>query len=621
MCGGDGGDGPRVVRAVVDDDHRIGAAESRPGSGRAARHPVAHRDDHGRVEWPRSVPGGRGCSRPASLSLRASAPAAADVTEPVRSPSRARRPAGVSRMIRAGEPPTGSPRRAVWCPGRGPPRTRSTAAAPRREDSSQRQPPVDRDDRPGHAAASRAGQEHQHRGDLGRIEQPPHRLLRGERPGVGRAGTAGRSRRGSAWRSSPGLTAFTVTPVPPSSTASARISPVTPALAAQYAASIGRPRVAAAEATARNRPDRGSGRRSSAGTRRGPADTTPPRSTSSTACCWATGTSHSGTPPAITPATASAASSPPQRLFGGPYRGIQRRRVADVGDERADPSASPARRLPPRPPRARSAFDCPSHRAGRGRPRRRRRRAPTTRRRPARVPSPHRCRGRRRSPGDRYPIGHSAPLRSGSPASASAAAGEFSTSSSARGAGRVAEHAGRAHRPDAAGPQQRHEFGRAAGCRRHGLGHQHPRRGQGQQHRGLGAPGVRVARPARHVREHVPRLGAEPVHRPGHGSRCRRARRPAARGRTCRTRSAPARRTSCSSASCPIDSVPAKPACSPLDAVRHRRGDQDVARGPRRAGGTGRPRRRCRWTAAGAGRAARSSRAGRRASRPRRRAA
>ena len=63
----------------------------------------------------------------------------------------------------------------------------------------------------------------------------------------------------------PGLTALAVTPVAPSSAASARISPATPALAAQYAASIGSPRVAAADATARNRPERGSGRRSSAG--------------------------------------------------------------------------------------------------------------------------------------------------------------------------------------------------------------------------------------------------------------------------------------------------------------------------------------------------------------------
>ena len=64
----------------------------------------------------------------------------------------------------------------------------------------------------------------------------------------------------------PGLTAFAVTPVPRSSAASARTKPVTPAFAAQYAASIGSPRVAAAEATARNRPLRGAGRRSSAGT-------------------------------------------------------------------------------------------------------------------------------------------------------------------------------------------------------------------------------------------------------------------------------------------------------------------------------------------------------------------
>src|SRR6516225_8806530 len=43
----------------------------------------------------------------------------------------------------------------------------------------------------------------------------------------------------------PGLTAFAVTPVPPSSAASARMKPATAALDAQYAASIGRPRVAA----------------------------------------------------------------------------------------------------------------------------------------------------------------------------------------------------------------------------------------------------------------------------------------------------------------------------------------------------------------------------------------
>jgi hypothetical protein len=111
----------------------------------------------------------------------------------------------------------------------------------------------------------------------------------------------------------PGLTAFAVTPVRPSSAARARMKPATPALAAQYAASIGRPRVAAAEATARNRPWRGSGRRSSAGTATRARVSTPPRSISSTACSWPSGTSQAGTPPAITPAAAIAASRPPQR--------------------------------------------------------------------------------------------------------------------------------------------------------------------------------------------------------------------------------------------------------------------------------------------------------------------
>src|SRR5690349_1044549 len=102
-------------------------------------------------------------------------------------------------------------------------------------------------------------------------------------------------------------------PVPPSSAASARTNPVTPALAAQYAASIGRPRVAAAEATAMNRPRRGSGRSSRAGTATRARFSTPPRSTSSTACSCPGGTCQAGTPPAMTPAAAIAASRPPQR--------------------------------------------------------------------------------------------------------------------------------------------------------------------------------------------------------------------------------------------------------------------------------------------------------------------
>ncbi len=39
----------------------------------------------------------------------------------------------------------------------------------------------------------------------------------------------------------------------------------------------------------------------------------PPRSTPSTAPSWSAGISHSGTPPAITPATATMASRPPNR--------------------------------------------------------------------------------------------------------------------------------------------------------------------------------------------------------------------------------------------------------------------------------------------------------------------
>jgi hypothetical protein len=112
----------------------------------------------------------------------------------------------------------------------------------------------------------------------------------------------------------PGLTAFTVMPAPPSSTARARTKPVTPALAAQYAASIGSPRPAAAEATARNRPRRGSGRRSRAGTATRARVSTPPRSMSSTARSCSGGSCQAGLPPAMTPAAATAASRPPQRL-------------------------------------------------------------------------------------------------------------------------------------------------------------------------------------------------------------------------------------------------------------------------------------------------------------------
>ncbi len=141
----------------------------------------------------------------------------------------------------------------------------------------------------------------------------------------------------------PGLTAFAVTPLSASSAASARISPVTPALAAQYVASIGSPRVAAADATARNRPDRGAGRRSSAGTAARASDSTPPRLTSSTACCCARGTSQSGTPPAITPAAAIAASRPPQR------RSASATAAATAPGSRTSAVNDPTRPAPERP--------------------------------------------------------------------------------------------------------------------------------------------------------------------------------------------------------------------------------------------------------------------------------
>ena len=96
------------------------------------------------------------------------------------------------------------------------------------------------------------------------------------------------------------------------------MKPATPAFAALYAASIGIPRVAAAEATAMNRPRRGAGRRSSAGTATRARFSTPPRLTSSRAASRSRGTCQAGAPPAMTPATAIAASSPPQRRSASP---------------------------------------------------------------------------------------------------------------------------------------------------------------------------------------------------------------------------------------------------------------------------------------------------------------
>ena len=71
--------------------------------------------------------------------------------------------------------------------------------------------------------------------------------------------------------------------------------------------------MAAAEATATKRPCRGGGRRSMAGMPTRAAVTGPPRSTPRTASSWSPGISHRGTPPAITPATHTMASSPPNR--------------------------------------------------------------------------------------------------------------------------------------------------------------------------------------------------------------------------------------------------------------------------------------------------------------------
>ena len=139
----------------------------------------------------------------------------------------------------------------------------------------------------------------------------------------------------------PGLTAFAVTPVPPSSTARARTKPVTPALAAPYAASMGMPRVAAAEATARKRPCRGSGRRSMAGTATRARVSTPPRLMSSTACCCSSGSCQAGTPPAMTPAAATAASSPPQRSSAS-FTALARASGSRVSACAAMTAASPA---------------------------------------------------------------------------------------------------------------------------------------------------------------------------------------------------------------------------------------------------------------------------------------
>ena len=142
----------------------------------------------------------------------------------------------------------------------------------------------------------------------------------------------------------PGLTAFAVTPVPPSSTARARTKPVTPALAAPYAASMGIPRVAAAEATARKRPCRGSGRRSMAGTATRARVSTPPRLMSSTACCCSSGSCQAGTPPAMTPAAATAASSPPQRSSAS-LTALARASGSRVSAWAAMTAASPAPRV------------------------------------------------------------------------------------------------------------------------------------------------------------------------------------------------------------------------------------------------------------------------------------
>ncbi len=325
----------RVGRAVVHDQHRVAAAER----GQAAveqRRAVADRDQHGHVgpgRPARAAAGGPGrrrsaggpacprrCGAPGRRAARPGArgrPRSAAAPGPATRRTTCRRRAACRRVepIRAGR----------QRPNRGRARRRR----------SQRQPPVDRHDRAGHRRCCPG--------------RPGRRARRPPRPGraAGRSAAARRTprRAGSPYSRAlsarigvavePGLTAFAVTPVSAElrrpARGSARPPPPWPRSRRPAWAARGWPRPRRRPGTG---PDRGAGRRSSAGMAARARVSTPPRSTSSTACSCSAGSSHSGTPPAITPAAAIAASSPPQRRSGLGHGGRDRGRVAHVGDER-----------------------------------------------------------------------------------------------------------------------------------------------------------------------------------------------------------------------------------------------------------------------------------------------
>ena len=153
------------------------------------------------------------------------------------------------------------------------------------------------------------------------------------------------------------------------------------------------------------------------------------------------------------------------------------------------------------------------------------------------------------------------------------------------------------------------QVSRAAGCPRAPPGPCAPGRVQVQHHRRLRAARMRVAVPARLEQQHVAGTPARSRRPPGPpAARSRRARTPAPGGRSVSAADRPSSSSEqfqCAQADGQRAGEARVLAAGP---VADRRGDQHVRRGPRPAGRTAPPRCRCRWTAAGAGRAARWTR-------------
>ena len=291
----------RVARAVIDDDDPAtplrSASRHRPSSVTRSRTGITTV-----IGGSVAAVGGAGCTSPASDKVRLSTAAAGVAIGPARRSRQALAPAADSRSTRAGEPPN----RVVssTCLVSGSTSTVKPISANRGGVGSGRHAPDHR--RPGRPYRSSRSRPDRP-GTRSRPRSPPGPAIvasavgrRTRRPR--QAVEAARSARAGSVSVEPGLTRIGGDTAGTEFDGQGPDQPGDPGLGGAVGGQHRQSRVAAAEATAMNRPARGCGRRSSAGTATRARLSTPPRSMSRTACSCSIGTSHCGTPPAITAA-------------------------------------------------------------------------------------------------------------------------------------------------------------------------------------------------------------------------------------------------------------------------------------------------------------------------------